>query len=163
MLTPIQGVPNYAKMASHLAVAKAVDNSGDTPVYAPNSLARLRQHANLSQPKLAALTGGRVSQQQISKLEQRKIELKGYQIRALALALNCTADEIMRDPQADGAAPLEPDATLERTSHDFRLEVSELMRERQLSERDDRFGFLEAVRQLFVDYQRGRRIGNQKK
>ena len=64
---------------------------------------------------------------------------------------------------APGAAPATPDAALERTSHDFRLEVSELMRERQISERDDRLGFLEEVRQLFVDYQRGRRIGARKK
>jgi len=123
--------------------------------FPPNSLKAIREREGLSQPELARRSG--VSQQQISKLENSRIELKAYQLRRLAAALGCTADAIMAAPgdSDDGAAG--PDPFLDQVSHDFRLEVAELLRDRQISERDDRLGFLEYVRRLFLEYRVGQR------
>lgn len=155
MLTPLQQVPVYAKMANTWRVA--TDEQPNTGAAFPaNSLKALRERAGMSQPDLARRSG--VSQQQISKLENSRIELKAYQLRRLAGALGCTADDTMAAPgDADATGGPGSEPFIDQVSHDFRLEVAELLRERQISDRDDRLGFLEDVRRLFLEYRAGQR------
>ena len=153
MLTPVQPLSLYANLANKWRVAENEESSPNA-AFPPNSLKALREAAGLSQVELSSRSG--VSQQQISKLENSRIELKAYQLRRLAVALGCSADDIMRAPgEAPAIADPAADTFMDQLSHDFRLEVAELLRDRQITERDDRLGFLEDVRRLFLQYRHG--------
>ena len=62
------------------------------------SLRRLRQAANLSQPQLAALVGVRALQ--VSRSEQAKPQPMLDVIQQLCKALGCSADELLFDRPA---------------------------------------------------------------